>query len=118
MGDAHIGALMDAADKFGNATLIFDAYYEETLEIINNENNSTDSSDDFMEDVNIINGVLVEFMKKMTMKYPEGLPSNKWWKQLLFAPGKKFPFIWDVIEDCDDLQLQNAFDITVNAIND
>merc|ERR1712003_94414 len=111
--DAHIGSLISAADKMNSASMIFDAYYEETLEIING--NATDA-DDFIEDVKKINGILVEFNKKMVLKYPQGLPSNKWWKQLLFAPGKKFPFIWDVVEECDNSELENAFLITVGAI--
>merc|ERR1712228_593228 len=111
----------DLIQYASNSNCSLDAYQQSLIEAVNRFESASDVFDDGYdvdEDVRNINEILMKFMKGLTLKYPQGLPSNKWWKQLLFAPGKRFRFIWDVIVGCDEEELSNAFEITVNAIND
>eukprot|EP01084_Bolivina_argentea_P068335 124394_1 len=114
----YIGDLEDEASNFQDASDIFNEYYERILDIINGNSND-DNGDDIEEDIVKINEILIGIMKRLTLEYPNGVPSNIWWKQLLWGNGKRFPYIWDVIDNnCNDVNMSNAFSITTNAIRE
>ena len=115
-------SLNESVAEFVSSVAEFETFYEMTLDNIDDAGNSTESGEELVESIESVNRVLKGMMKVFTLKYPEGTPASVWYKQLLFRNGNtRFPYIWDVVEDgCDGndtVELEEAFEITVGAIN-
>eukprot|EP01084_Bolivina_argentea_P296329 510351_1 len=119
----YIDLLIESTSNFQNSANIFTVYYYEILDEIQNTdiNNYGNELKNQIENINNILSNL--FTQKLSLKYPNGLPSGKWYKQMIFGPpwsgNKKFPYIWDIINDgCIESELLNAFNLTVSMIDD
>jgi len=109
--EESIGTLIASATDF-------EAVYNATLSQIEE---GGDDDDALGDRISSINGVLKNVMKRLLNS--EGTPGAKWYKQLLWGNWgtTKFPFIWSYVSDgceADDVaEFEEAFGITVGAIN-
>eukprot|EP01084_Bolivina_argentea_P068334 124393_1 len=111
--DEYVDDLKDAVVDFKNSADLFD---KKVKAYVRNNNYDEDNMDP--NEVEKYNNILREMMRGLTLKYPQGMPSNRWYKQIIIDPGsKRFPYIWDTITvGCSAQDLQTAFMLTSNMI--
>jgi len=119
--DSAMATLEEKLGELVQAAMDFEDLYNRTEAEIEGMDGVIADGSDLSASVSSINGVLKKVMKRLTN--PDGTPASKWYKQLLWNNwgDKKFPYIWSFIsdgcEDEDESAFEEAFTITIDAIN-
>ena len=109
----YIGELEDSVNAFGIGTYVFDDARQDYYDRYDNDEDKMDP-----DEVKEFNVILMELTRMLTLKFPDGMPNGKWYKQIIIDPGnQRFPFIWDTITNgCDDAEMRAAVNITAEMI--